>query len=78
MIVDEIARYIDENKISRTYLSEKTGMSEQSILEKKEMSIEEYLRICAVLNVSYEYFFDARKNRAKKEFDFAKDEKMEG
>ncbi len=31
MIVDEIVRYIDENKISRTYLMEKAGMSEQLI-----------------------------------------------
>lgn len=77
MIVDEIVRYIDENKISRTYLIEEAGMSEQLILGEERMSIEEYLRVCTALNVSYEYFFDARKDRAKKEFDFAKDEKME-
>lgn len=41
------------------------------------MSIEEYLKVCEVLNVSYEYFFDVRKNRGKKEFDFTQGEKKE-
>ncbi len=81
MIVEEIARYIDENEISRTYLSERTGMSEQmvkqSIWGKKKMSIEEYLRICAALGVSYEYFFNMRKDRVKKEFEFREKEKVE-
>lgn len=61
MIVEAIAKYIKENEIKQVFLCEKTGLTRYRIRMiqngKSRLSIEEYEKICAALNLPYEYFF---------------------
>lgn len=60
MIGLKVKKYLDENGIKYSYLSEKTGMP-MNILSptlngKRKMSAEEYFTICKVLDVPAETF----------------------
>lgn len=65
MIAKEIEKYIQENGIEPVFLCQKTGMTKHcinmSLKGKRKLSIDEYVKICTALNVSYEYFFDKDK-----------------
>lgn len=55
-----IKKYLDENGIKYTYVSEKTGIP-MNILSptlngKRKMTAEEFISICIALNVSTETF----------------------
>lgn len=55
-----IKKYLDENGIKYTYVSEETGIP-MNILSptlngKRKMSAEEFILICKVLNVKTDFF----------------------
>jgi transcriptional regulator with XRE-family HTH domain len=68
MIAGAIAKYIDESGIKQVFLSEKTGLTKHCISMalkgQRKLSIDEYEKICIVLNVPYEYFFNQCKKTA--------------
>lgn len=72
MIADEIARYIRENGIKQAFLCERTGLTKHSVSAalhgRRKISVEEYAKICAALNVPYEYFFARRRESAAQAF----------
>lgn len=61
MITEAIAAYLADNGIKQIYLAEKTGIGVQalrfSLRGKRRMSVEEYQKVCDVLNLPYDYFF---------------------
>lgn len=61
MISKAISDYLKESGIKQTHLSEKTGLSVNSVCTalngKRKLSIDEYALICQALSLSYDYFF---------------------
>ena len=59
----KVKKYLDENGIKYSYLSEKAGipmnMFSPTLNGKRKMSVEEYFTICGVLGLSAETFAPA-------------------
>ena len=62
MLGENIKNYLNENGIKQTFLAEKTGFSDSVIsdicLGNRKIEASELYRICKVLNVPLDYFFD--------------------
>lgn len=60
LIRKRIANYMEQNGIKQIHLSQKTGISPQAISSllhgNRNLDVEEYAKICDVLNVPYDYF----------------------
>ncbi len=60
----EIKKYLNENGISLTFVSKKTGIPlaslSLSLAGKRKISLDEYERICGALGVSVDRFLTAR------------------
>lgn len=60
MIGLKVKKYLDENGIKYSYLSEKAGipmnMLSPTLNGKRKMSVEEYFRVCGVLGLPAETF----------------------
>lgn len=60
----EIRKYLDDNGISLTFVSKKTGIPlaslSLSLAGKRKISLDEYERICGALGVSVDSFLHAR------------------
>lgn len=65
MIADKIRKYIEDNGISQTVLSRKTGMTKQamstSLRGLRKLTAEEYVSICDALGVGTDFFADESK-----------------
>jgi transcriptional regulator with XRE-family HTH domain len=59
----KVKKYLDENGIKYSYLSEKAGIPmnllSPTLNGKRKMSVEEYFRICEVLGLPAETFAPA-------------------
>lgn len=68
MIAYAIQNYLEKNGITLKYLSEKTGINcsciGPALKGKRKFSIDEYVKICAVLELPYDYFFIKSENSA--------------
>lgn len=57
---NNIKLYLDKNGISQTFLSEKTGIKDNTLSNmlngKRRILVEEYFMICEVLGKPYEFF----------------------
>lgn len=66
MIATEINKYLGENNIKMTDLCKKAGLSNyrvgKALSYDRKMKIDEYIKICEALGLSYEYFFDQLKS----------------
>lgn len=66
MIKDRMRQYIKETGVKQSFLSQKSGMSPQAISTfmncKRDLSIDEYYRLCDALGVSYEFFINHKKS----------------
>ena len=60
MLGSKIKRYLDDNGIKYSHVSEKTGIPMNTLSpmlnEKREIKATEYFSICSVLNVPFEMF----------------------
>lgn len=60
MVGLKVKKYLDENGIKYSYLSEKSGipmnMLSPTLNGKRKLSVEEYFTICEVLGLSAETF----------------------
>lgn len=67
MIVPEIAEYVKEHGITQSFLSDKTGLHPKcisnSLMCRRKMRIDEYMKICDALEVSYDYFYELHKKK---------------
>lgn len=65
MVWKVIANFIDKKGIKQSTLAQKTGLSQQAICNllkgNRNIEIEEYIKICDVLEVSYDYFIELSK-----------------
>lgn len=65
MVATAINNYLKNNGIKQTFLCKKTGFTRHcisySLTGKRKLSIDEYVKICKVLKVPYEYFFNKSK-----------------
>lgn len=69
----DIKRYLEENGIKQNYLSEKTGIPANVLNaimnDKRKIEVNEYLKICDVLELPLDYFRprseDDRKSRPR-------------
>lgn len=61
---EKIKRYIEENGISQTYISKKTGIAKPklnlALNGKRRLTFPEYEMICWVLNVNTDKFLQPR------------------
>lgn len=61
MIAEAIGNYLKKSGITLASLSEKTGLTYNCIgyalKGKRKFSIDEYVKICAALELPYDYFF---------------------
>ena len=62
MVRDAISDYLDEKGVTQSHLSKKSGLSPQAICTYlkggRGLDIEEYIKICDALEVSYEFFME--------------------
>lgn len=62
MIARAIAEYMKQRGIKQTFICNQTGLTKHCISfalnGKRKLSIDEYEKICAALNVPYEFFFE--------------------
>lgn len=62
-ITENIKDYIKTNGITQSYIADKLGMKQDTfciILNgKRKLAIDEYCKICNVLNVPFEYFLQS-------------------
>lgn len=70
MIVEEIVNYLDESGIESKLLCRRAGFEENYIdlaaSGKRNLEIEEYVKICNLLNKGYDYFFERRNSALKR------------
>lgn len=64
-ISNAIDIYITDNGIKQNFLSNKTGLSCDAISNvlkgRRKLEVDEYAKICEALNVSFDFFYDLRK-----------------
>lgn len=62
MIKERIAAYVEEKGLKQIYISQRTGLSPQAVSSllrgERNLDVEEYAKLCDVLGVPYNYFFD--------------------
>lgn len=60
MVREKIAQYIKNNGIKQNYVANGIGLPPQAISAlvrgERELDVEEYIRICDLFKVSYDYF----------------------
>lgn len=60
MVKDKIAEYLHKNGIKQKFIADQADMTQASISGvvsgKRDLEVEEYVRICDALNVPYDYF----------------------
>ena len=60
MVREKIAQYIKNNGIKQNYVANGIGLSPQAISAlvrgERGLDVEEYIRICDLFKVSYDYF----------------------
>jgi transcriptional regulator with XRE-family HTH domain len=60
MVYQEIDRYLKNKGITQAYIARNTGLSESAVSMalsgKRDIEVEEYIRICAALNVPVSMF----------------------
>ncbi|MDL2286986.1 helix-turn-helix domain-containing protein [Eubacteriales bacterium OttesenSCG-928-G02] len=65
MIAKAINEYINDNKIKKSFICKKTGLTRYSLVcalkGKRNFSVDEYILICRALNVTYDFFFNIKK-----------------
>lgn len=63
MVRDNIVRYVKEHGIKQEYLAKGIGLSTAAVSSimngKRNVSAEEYVNICRLLNLSCDYFADS-------------------
>lgn len=66
MIGLKIKKYLNDNGIKQSYLAKKMGMPISTfsymLNDKRKIEIDEYFKICSILNVSIETFRDKPTN----------------
>lgn len=64
MVKQRIAKYLESNGIKQIYISQETGIPPQSVSlllrGERNLEIDEYVKICDALGVSYTYFMPKR------------------
>lgn len=59
-VTDEIKRFLEENGIKQSYVADGAGIKRDALCTtlngKRKLPLDEYCRICKVLNVPFEFF----------------------
>lgn len=60
MVREKIAKYIKDNGIKQVYVANGIGLSPAAISSmvngERDLDVEEYVKICDLFKVSYDYF----------------------
>lgn len=60
MVREKIAKYIKDNGIKQVYVANGIGLSPAAISSmvngERDLDVEEYVKICDLFRVSYDYF----------------------
>lgn len=60
MVREKIAKYIKDNGIKQVYVANGIGLSQAAISSmvngERDLDVEEYVKICDLFKVSYDYF----------------------
>ena len=72
MIAKQVENYLSGKNVDLKVFSEKTGLTVKHLQRiwdgQEKMTVEEYEKVCTVLELPFDYFFNLDKQEKKKDF----------